>query len=104
MTRKKMRARGPEVSRRGFLGGTAAVGVGTLAGSTVFSKAAKAAAPKGILTTAHWGVMRAIVEDGKFVKAIPFEKDPAPVTAMIEATPSTVYSPSRVKYPMVRKG
>lgn len=104
MAQDKMCVRGPKVSRRGFLGGTAAVGVGTLASSTVFSKAAKAAAPKGILTTAHWGVMRAVVENGKFVKALPFERDPAPVTAMIEATPSTVYSPSRIKYPMVRKG
>ncbi|WP_316976283.1 trimethylamine-N-oxide reductase TorA [Shumkonia mesophila] len=104
MAREKMRVQGPKVSRRGFLGGTAAVGVGTLASSTILSKAAKAAAPKGILTTAHWGVMRAVVENGKFVKALPFERDPAPVTAMIEATPSLVYSPSRVKYPMVRKG
>ncbi len=73
MARESMRVRGPEVSRRGFLGGTAAMGVGTLAGSTMRSKAAKAAAPKGILTTAHWGVMRAVVENGKFVKKTNFD-------------------------------
>ena len=92
----------PRLSRRGFLGATAATGA-MLAGP-LMSTAVQASTAKGTLTAAHWGVMRAVVEDGKFVKAVPFEKDPAPVLPMIEGTPSLVYSPSRIKYPMVRKG
>ena len=94
----------PRLTRRGFLGATAATGAGTVLAGPLMSHAAKASTGKGTLTAAHWGVMRAVVEDGKFVKALPFEKDPAPVMPMIEATPSLVYSPSRIKYPMVRKG
>jgi trimethylamine-N-oxide reductase (cytochrome c) len=96
-------SRAHQVSRRTFLEGTSALGLGVAVGWTPLMTA-QAASPPGVLTAAHWGVMRAIVENGRFVKAIPFEKDPAPVVPMIEATPSLVYSPSRIMYPMVRKG
>lgn len=93
----------PRLTRRGFLGTTMATGAGALLAPSLWSAKAGAAGSKGILTAAHWGVMRAFVEDGKFVKAMPFEKDPAPVTPMISSTPSLVHSESRIKFPMVRK-
>jgi trimethylamine-N-oxide reductase (cytochrome c) len=97
--------RGPALSRRALLQSAAAVGVGTAVGAGSWPSAAVAATGEpGAMTAAHWGVMRAVVENGKFVKALPFDKDPHPVMPMIEATPSLVYSPSRVMYPMVRKG
>ncbi|NVO15095.1 MAG: trimethylamine-N-oxide reductase TorA [Rhodoplanes sp.] len=97
-------ARRRGVSRRTFMEGTAAIGLGVAVGSAPFAGRAVAASAPGVLTATHWGVMRAVVENGRFVKALPFEKDPHPVLPMIEATPSLVYSPSRVQYPMVRKG
>ncbi|MDR0626484.1 MAG: trimethylamine-N-oxide reductase TorA [Bifidobacteriaceae bacterium] len=105
------------ISRRAFLERTLATGIGAVvagpgalipgqaAAAQVAAQAAQgAAASKGVLTAAHWGVMRAVVENGRFVKALPFEKDPHPVPQMVDGTPSLVYAPSRVKYPMVRKG
>lgn len=91
------------VSRRAFMEGAAAVGLAAASGVAPLGRAAAAPA-NGVLTAAHWGVMRAVVENGRFVRAVPFEKDPHPVGAMVEATPSLVYSPSRVLHPMVRKG
>ncbi len=93
------------VSRRTFVKGTVAAGIGaSVVGPTSLFATSAVAGPSGQLTGSHWGVMRAVVENGKFVKAIPFEKDPRPVAVMIEATPSAVYASSRIKYPMVRKG
>ncbi|AWK89419.1 trimethylamine-N-oxide reductase TorA [Azospirillum sp. CFH 70021] len=57
---------------------------------------------EGILTGAHWGPFRAVVKDGKFVEAIPLIHSPA--DDMIRAIPDQVYSPTRVKYPHIRRG
>ncbi|HEX4328520.1 MAG TPA: hypothetical protein VH105_16995, partial [Burkholderiales bacterium] len=51
---------------------------------------------------AHWGAFTAVVEDGRFVRAEPFERDPAP-SAMLEAMPAMVYSDKRVMRPAVRR-
>ena len=51
---------------------------------------------------AHWGAFTAVVEDGRFVRAEPFERDPAP-SAMLEAMPAMVYSDKRVQRPAVRR-
>jgi biotin/methionine sulfoxide reductase len=51
---------------------------------------------------AHWGAFTAVVEDGRFVKAEPFEKDPAP-SPLIDAMPAMVYSDKRVLRPAVRR-
>jgi trimethylamine-N-oxide reductase (cytochrome c) len=114
MRNRKTARPGAGMSRRQFLERSLAAGLGAaVAGPAALTAGRALAAPaatgapaasKGILTGAHWGVMRAVVEKGRFVKAIPFEKDPHPVTKMVEGTPSLVYAPSRVKYPMVRKG
>ena len=92
------------VSRRRFLTGSAASGALAATGLPLSAPRAPAAGTDGILTAAHWGVMRARVEDGRFVSAAPFERDPFPAAAMVESTPSLVHSKSRVRYPMVRRG
>jgi len=53
-------------------------------------------------STAHWGAFTAVVEDGRFVRAEPFARDPAP-SAMLEAMPAMVYSDKRVMRPAVRR-
>ncbi len=92
------------LSRRGFLGTTVAAGALAAVGAPFTARIAGAAAPEGILTAAHWGVMRATVKDGIFVSAVPFEKDPFPNVDMIASTPSMVHDKARIEYPMVRKG
>ncbi|MDB5807209.1 MAG: Asp-tRNA(Asn)/Glu-tRNA(Gln) amidotransferase GatCAB subunit [Betaproteobacteria bacterium] len=53
-------------------------------------------------SVAHWGAFTAVVEDGRFVRAEPFERDPAP-SAMLDAMPAMVYSDKRVMRPAVRR-
>lgn len=53
------------------------------------------------LSSSHFGSFMAQVEGGRFVRAVPFEKDPHP-SPIIQGMPDRVYSASRVKYPMVR--
>ncbi len=55
------------------------------------------------LTSSHFGTFYAEVKGGRFVRAIPF-KDDAESTPMLQALPDLVYSPNRIRYPMVRKG
>lgn len=52
---------------------------------------------------AHWGAFTALVEDGRVVACAPFDRDPSP-SAMLEAIPSVLYSPLRIKRPAIRKG
>lgn len=51
---------------------------------------------------AHWGAFTAVVEDGRFVRAEPFARDPAPAP-MLQAMPAMVYSDKRVRRPAVRR-
>ncbi|WP_413829575.1 trimethylamine-N-oxide reductase TorA [Desulfobacula sp.] len=93
-----------ELSRRQFLSSTLAASTAMLLGPSLLTRAF--AAPGGdyeVLSGDHWGGLLAKVKDGRFVEALPFEKDPFP-TSLIKASCDYVYSPSRVKYPMVRTG
>jgi trimethylamine-N-oxide reductase (cytochrome c) len=90
-------------TRRRFLASSAAAGA-LAAYGLPFTASRAGASTEGKLTAAHWGVMRAKVENGRFVSATPFERDPFPATAMVESTPSLVHSKSRIRYPMVRRG
>ena len=90
------------LSRRTFLGYSACAGLTALLGPSLLSSAYAAGGEKSIMTAAHWGAFRAQVKDGKFIKAVPFENDKFP-NALVTATPEYVYSPARIKYPMVRK-
>jgi biotin/methionine sulfoxide reductase len=51
----------------------------------------------------HWGAFFAKVEDDRVVGVRPFERDPDP-SALIEAIPASVHSPTRISAPMVRQG
>src|SRR5579864_9540603 len=51
---------------------------------------------------AHWGAFTAVVEDGRFVRAEPFARDPAP-SPLLDAMPSMVYSDKRVARPAIRR-
>ena len=93
------------VSRRSFLNGITVAGVGSLMGPSLLTKAIAAVGKtKEVLTAAHWGAMRALVDGGRWIKAMPFEKDYAPLKSVVASSPEAVYSRSRVKFPMVRAG
>lgn len=93
------------VTRRSFLQGASALsGLAMLSGPAILAGARPAAAQGmsgSVLSGSHWGVFKAEVKDGKFVTATPIGADKFP-TAMLEGLPSSVYSESRIKYPMVR--
>ncbi|MCW8970420.1 MAG: molybdopterin-dependent oxidoreductase, partial [Rhodospirillales bacterium] len=91
------------ISRRNFLMSASAFGtIGVLAPSLLTSGAAHAAADGEVLTGSHWGAFRATVKGGRWTAVAPWEGDPHP-SPQIEGVMDSVYSPSRIKYPMVRK-
>jgi trimethylamine-N-oxide reductase (cytochrome c) len=81
-----------------------AAGALGLSGASLLSMGARAApAPSSeVLTGSHWGAFRAKVVDGRFVGIRPWEKDPRP-TQVLDGIMDSVYSPTRIKYPMVRR-
>ncbi|WP_032092832.1 trimethylamine-N-oxide reductase TorA [Necropsobacter rosorum] len=95
------------VSRRDFLKnsslGVAATSFGAGLAGTLVSPQATAAEQKTVVTAAHWGPLGVVVENGKAVKS-----GPAIVAPLENELQSVVaeqlYSDTRVKYPMVRKG
>ncbi|MFV0334007.1 MAG: trimethylamine-N-oxide reductase TorA [Tropicimonas sp.] len=93
-----------EISRRGILKGASALGVmGALAPSWLGAGAARAAVADGeVITGSHWGVFHARVEGGQWTGIRPWEKDPHP-SRQLEGIMDSVLSPSRIKYPMVRR-
>ncbi len=56
------------------------------------------------LTATHWGIIRAYVESGRLSRIAPFEKDAFAPSPVIQGFIDRVYSSTRVRYPMVRKG
>ncbi|OBX00640.1 trimethylamine-N-oxide reductase TorA [Gallibacterium genomosp. 1] len=75
---------------------------GGAVGSLVSSKAV-AAEQSTVVTAAHWGPLGVVVEEGKVVKSGP--AIPAPLTNELQSVVADqLYSETRVKYPMVRKG
>ena len=93
------------VSRRRFLEGTTALSATALLGSSVLARGALAAVsgPSELINGSHWGAFKAVVEGGRFVKALPIKEDKFP-SAQLEGVVDSVYSASRIKYPMVRAG
>ncbi|MCE8468948.1 hypothetical protein LZ189_07790, partial [Rhodovulum sulfidophilum] len=64
------------LSKRSFLKGSLATGLG-FAGLPLFGRGAAAqAASKGVVSGCHWGVFYGIVEDGRAVEFKPWEGDP----------------------------
>ncbi|WP_019448982.1 molybdopterin-dependent oxidoreductase [Cupriavidus sp. BIS7] len=52
---------------------------------------------------AHWGAFTAIVQDGRLIRCEPFAADPCP-SPLLDSIVPTVYSPTRIRTPMVRRG
>ncbi len=91
------------ITRRGVLKGATALGaLGAFAPALLRPGMAQAATEGDVLTGSHWGAFRATVEDGVWTKVTPWDQDPHP-SPQLEGVMDSVYSPSRIKYPMVRK-
>ncbi len=91
------------VNRRDFLLRASALGaLGVAAPSLLTAGAARAAASGNVLNGSHWGVFKATVEDGRWVAIDPWEKDSHP-SPQLPGILDSVYSPTRIKYPMVRR-
>ncbi|TKA95564.1 trimethylamine-N-oxide reductase TorA [Cereibacter changlensis] len=90
------------LSRRRFLQTAAATGCLGLAAGPLFPRAAGAQTPKGVISGSHWGVFRAEVRDGRAVAFTPWEGDPTP-SKQLPGVLDSIYSPTRIKYPMVRR-
>lgn len=91
------------VSRREILKGGAAFGtIAALSPALLRPGAARAATNGAVMSGSHWGVFWGDVQDGTWTKVRPWEKDPHP-SHQLEGVMDSVYSPSRIKYPMVRK-
>lgn len=56
-----------------------------------------------VITAARWGIFRAHIQGGKLTHLTPFEHDYAP-TPNINGLAQLPYSPTRIRYPMVREG
>ena len=97
-------ASGLRPSRRDFLYGTAAAGIfGAMAPSVLAPGAVEAAVANGeVLTGSHWGAFKATVEGGRWTGVRGWENDPYP-SHQIEGVLDSVYSPTRIKYPLVRR-
>jgi len=55
-----------------------------------------------ILSGCHWGVFKGVVDNGRVVDFKPWQGDPRP-TRQLEGVMDSIYSPSRIRYPMVRR-
>jgi trimethylamine-N-oxide reductase (cytochrome c) len=92
------------ITRRSFLKGIAGSSAATLIGPSLLASAsASAAETDGVWKTSgsHWGAFRARVWAGKVQEVKPLEVDKYP-TDMLNGVKGIIYSPSRVRYPMVR--
>ena len=58
---------------------------------------------RGRVTSAHWGAARVFTEDGRIVRADPFEEDPDP-SSIARILPQAVHHADRVARPSVRRG
>ncbi len=101
MSRKELRH---ELTRRAFLNyGVAAGALGVFGPSLLVQGAHAAGVADGeVLSGCHWGVFKAKVEGGRAVAFEPWEKDPAP-SFQLPGVLDSIYSPTRIKYPMVRR-
>ena len=55
------------------------------------------------ISLSHWGAFKAEVKEGKLINTIPFH-DNETTSPMVSMWPDLVYSRTRIKQPMVRKG
>ncbi|WP_045603515.1 trimethylamine-N-oxide reductase TorA [Vibrio parahaemolyticus] len=92
------------ITRRSFLKGVATTSAAPVIGPSLLASAsANAAESTGTwkVTGSHWGAFRAHIYAGKVQEIKPLELDKNP-TEMLNGIKGIIYSPSRVRYPMVR--
>ncbi|HGF3783636.1 TPA: trimethylamine-N-oxide reductase TorA [Vibrio parahaemolyticus] len=92
------------ITRRSFLKGVATTSAASVIGPSLLASAsANAAESTGTwkVTGSHWGAFRAHIYAGKVQEIKPLELDKNP-TEMLNGIKGVIYSPSRVRYPMVR--
>ena len=77
---------------------------GGVVGSVIAPNAAAAeSSMQTVVTAAHWGPLGVVVQDGKVVKSGP-AIEPVVPNELQSVVADQLYSETRVKYPMVRKG
>ncbi|WP_139684535.1 trimethylamine-N-oxide reductase TorA [Vibrio tasmaniensis] len=91
------------ITRRSFLKGVATTSAASVIGPSLLASTANAAETTGTwkVSGSHWGAFRAHIYAGKVQEIKPLESDTNP-TDMINGIKGIIYSPSRVRYPMVR--
>lgn len=102
MTRIETISSATSLSRRDFLNGSLAIALGCAAQPLLATGAKAQTAEQKILCGSHWGAFYGRVEDGRAVEFIPWEGDPAP-SPQLPGVLDSIYSPSRIRYPMVRR-
>ena len=92
------------LTRRALLQTGMAAGALGLSSASLLTAGARAATASSveILTGSHWGAFHAKVTDGRIASLRPWDKDPRPSPAL-DGILDSVYSPTRIKYPMVRR-
>lgn len=99
------------LTRRKFLQGAITASAVTVIGPSLLTQFAHAATENkdatneapGVwkVTGSHWGAFRARVYNGQVMEIIPLEYDKHP-TDMLNGIIGLIYSPSRIRYPLVR--
>ncbi|NOH83193.1 trimethylamine-N-oxide reductase TorA [Vibrio sp. 03-59-1] len=91
------------ITRRSFLKGVATTSAASVIGPSLLASTAHAAETTGTwkVSGSHWGAFRAHIYAGKVQEIKPLELDSHP-TEMLNGIKGIIYSPSRVRYPMVR--
>jgi len=94
------------ISRRTFLKGVMSTSIASLIGSSLLMPKISNALEMSDrdewkLTGSHWGAFRAKINGGKVTEIKAFELDKHP-SKMLNGIKDIIYSPSRVRYPMVR--
>lgn len=92
------------VSRRSFLKGLLVTSAASFIGPGLLQAAHAATQDtegQWRITGSHWGAFRARIYAGKVQEIKAFELDPHP-TEMLKGIVGIIYSPSRIRYPMVR--
>jgi trimethylamine-N-oxide reductase (cytochrome c) len=92
-------------TRRGVLASGAAAGALGLIGPALLASGARAqgAASGTVLTGSHWGAFHAVIDGGRVTGWKPWEGDPHP-SRQIDGAIDSLYSPTRIRYPAVRRG
>ncbi len=91
------------LTRRAIFKGMATGMLGLSGGSLLSARARASSLPDAdVLTASHWGAFHARRVDGRIASLQPWKGDPQPAP-VLDGVLDVVYSPTRIKYPMVRR-